>query len=127
MSNWYNNEIEITGPSYQVDNALKFIINDKGEVDFSLAAPLPEGTEHSSDNLTTWGTYSNAVHSKKIDDNKFYFATKNDWPRRWLLMLRGVLEDQGIEVSGKMITAEGGAMVGHVIRISPRLPLSVTP
>lgn len=114
MSNWYNTEIEIIGSSDQVDNALKFIINDKGEVDFSLAAPLPEDIEHTPGVIVnTWGVNSIAFHTRKIEYNKFYFATKNHWPREWLIKLGAKLIEEDIHVTINLVTAEGGAMVGH--------------
>ena len=114
MSNWYNNEIEISGPSDQVDRALKFIINDKGEVDFSLAAPLPEGIEHTPGVIVnTWGVNSIAFYTREIHASKFYFATKNHWPREWLIKLGAKLIEEDIHVTINLLTAEGGAMVGH--------------
>lgn len=114
MSNWYNSEIEISGPSEQVEKALKFIINDEQEVDFSLAAPLPIGVEHTPAVIfNTWGVNSIAFHTRKLDASKFYFATKNHWPREWLIKLGAKLIDEDIHATINLITAEGGAMIGH--------------
>ena len=114
MSNWYNNEIEISGPSDQVDNALKFIINGEGEVDFSLAAPLPWGAFSALGVIVnTWGVNSIAFYTREIHASKFYFATKNHWPREWLIKLGAKLIEEDIHVTINLLTAEGGAMVGH--------------
>lgn len=113
MSNWYQHELEIKGSAEQVKAALKYIINEQGDVDFNIAAPIPEGCDDPNVIRSHWGVYSIAFYTRTLADNKFYFSTKNDIPITWLTSLGPVLVNADVHVTLNLTSAEGGAMVGQ--------------
>ena len=115
MSNWFQNELKVLGSDAEVAKALKTILNELGEVDFTIISPIPQGENPDARVFEgLWSSRSNAFYTKKMDDNKYHFSTKGHAPAQWLAKLAGVLNGENIDVTVELTSAEGGQMVGAV-------------